>query len=153
MTKPGFDLEALQRQVGETTSPGPWLRIDQAMIDQFADVTFDDQWIHTDPARARAESPFGGPIAHGLLVFSLIPKLIQGQAPWTQMGGTGINYGAERVRYIAPVPAGARVRARQTLLSVESYEEGVKLLTRVEVELEGSDKPACVAELILIILP
>ena len=153
MTNAPFDMDALKAQLGETAPPGDWLTLEQSMVDTFAKLTGDEQWIHTDPERARAESPFGGPVAHGLLVLSVIPKLTLGHAPWLEMGSMGVNYGADRLRFISPASVGARIRAKQTLISVEPYAEGAKIVTRIEVEKEGADKPACVVDMIGLIFP
>lgn len=144
------DVEALAARVGETFGPGDWVTVDQAMIDAYAEISGDHQWIHVDVDRCAAESPFGGTVAHGLLVLSLVPLLV-GEAPWLE-AKAGINYGSDKVRFIAPVRAGSRVRAACALTAVEPYGDGARITSRVTVEIEGSDKPACIADMIGIVL-
>jgi acyl dehydratase len=120
------------------------MEITQERIDLFADATGDHQWIHVDPERA-AQGPFGATIAHGYLTLSLIPTLGGGRLPVTG-AKMGINYGLDRVRFIAPVKAGSRIRARRKLLEVKEGEGFVQLKVEVTVEIEGQNKPACVAE-------
>ena len=135
------DLEAM---VGQELGVGDWVDVDQDRINGFAEATGDHQWIHVDPERA-AQGPFGTTIAHGYLTLSLIPSLGGGGLPVTG-AKMGINYGLDRVRFIAPVKVGSRVRARRKLLEVKEGEGFVQLKVEVTVEIEGSDKPACVAE-------
>ena len=135
------DLKAL---VGQDLGAGEWMEITQERIDLFADATGDHQWIHVDPERA-AQGPFGATIAHGYLTLSLIPTLGGGRLPVTG-AKMGINYGLDRVRFIAPVKAGSRIRARRKLLEVKEGEGFVQLKVEVTVEIEGQNKPACVAE-------
>lgn len=136
-------LEELTAKIGTETGVGEWTTITQDMIDQFADATHDHQWIHVDEERAAA-GPFGTRIAHGFLTLSLIA----GIAPSMDVPGVrmGINYGLDRVRFITPVPTGSQVRARSTLREVAEIAGGVQLKNEVTIELEGSEKPACVAE-------
>ena len=138
------DLGELAGLVGEELGTGPWLRIDQARIDAFAEATGDHQWIHVDPARA-AGGPFGTTIAHGLLTLSLVPFL-SSDVYRVEGSSMGVNYGYERVRFTSPVPVGSRVRARLELLGVEQAGEAARVALRVTVELEGCAKPACVLE-------
>jgi len=148
-----LDLNELKGMIGTTVPPGPWVEIQQPMIDLFAELTGDRQWIHIDVERARRESPFGAPVVHGLFILALIPALTGDGAPWIK-GSVGINYGADRVRFISPVLAGQRVRAEQTLKSVEPYGDGgAKLTMAVVVEIEGNDRPACSVEMIGLIFP
>ena len=124
----------------------PWHEVTQEAIRQFADVTDDFQWIHLDPDRARKDSPYGGTIAHGFLTLSLISHLLReavGTIDGTRMS---INYGLNKVRFPAPLPAGARVRGRCSLLRVEAIEGGVQATWRVLVERDGAAKPCCAAE-------
>lgn len=145
------DINALSARIGESFGPGDWLTIDQPVIDAFAELTLDRQWIHIDPDRARSESPFGGTVAHGLLIASLIPHLIEG-APWL-LATMGVNYGIDHMRFITPVTAGSRIRAQSRLERVEAYgERGARIATKVTVEIEGASKPACVAEMIGLLL-
>jgi acyl dehydratase len=137
-------LDDVRAKVGEELGVGEWHEVTQDRINTFADATGDHQWIHVDPERAK-DGPFGTTIAHGYLTLSLIPSLGGGSLgiPGTKMG---INYGLDRVRFIAPVTVGSRVRARRKLLEVTEGKGFVQLKVEVTVELEGSNKPACVAE-------
>ena len=137
-------LADLQALVGQEIGLSDWLAIDQRRIDLFAQATDDHQWIHVDAARA-AKGPFGLTVAHGFLTLSLLPPLF---ASGFSIGGIGmgINYGLNRVRFPAPVRVGSRLRGRFSLLSYEPLEGGAQLTVKVTVEMEGSDKPACVAE-------
>ena len=136
-------VEELSSRVGEEIGVGEWVQISQDHINGFADATGDHQWIHVDKEKAKA-GPFGSTIAHGFLTLSLIPAI----APTVDVPGVrmAINYGLDRVRFITPVPVGSRVRARSVLRDVSEVPGGVQLKSEVTIELEGSDKPACVAE-------
>jgi len=139
-------IAELQELIGSELGPTDWVQVTQEDIDRFADVSRDHQWIHVDPERAARESPYGTTVAHGNLTLSLIdffrPQLIQNRG--VKMG---INYGFNKVRFPAAVPAGSRVRARAELLSVEELGEGWwHVVTRYTVEGEQSEKPVCVAE-------
>lgn len=137
----------LEAMVGQQVGVSEWVAIDQEKINRFADVTGDHQWIHVDPERA-AKGPFGATIAHGFLTLSLLPKLA-GDAVKIHDQKMGVNYGLNRVRFTAPVRAGSRVRARSTLAAFEPLpNNGAQVTTSVVIELEGSEKPACVAEAI-----
>ncbi len=142
------DLEQLRQVVGQEVAVSEWLTLAQDRVDRFAEATDDRQWIHVDRERAAA-SPFGGTIAHGFLTLALIPHLLNTTLalPGARMT---MNYGLNRVRFTAPVPTGKRVRARFVLLAIEDAKgDALDLIWRVTVELEGSERPACVAELIL----
>lgn len=142
--------EELLEAVGTHLGYSEWVQIDQARIDQFASATGDHQWIHTDPPRA-AEGPFGTTIAHGFLTLSLIPML--SWQVYRIAGATmGINYGSNKVRFPAPVPVGSRVRAGVEILSVTPGAAGYQVITRVTVQSTSSDKPACVAETITLVM-
>ncbi|HEY7490379.1 MAG TPA: MaoC family dehydratase [Candidatus Tectomicrobia bacterium] len=138
-------LEELKTYVGKEIGVSNWCEVTQAMINTFADATGDHQWIHVDVERAQKESPYGGPIAHGFLTLSLTPKLV-----WDvyKVDGVkmGVNYGVNRVRFPAPVPAGSRIRARVKLLELQEIEGGAQAVTQVTFEHEGHEKPVCVAE-------
>ncbi|MGZ8378639.1 MAG: MaoC family dehydratase [Gemmatirosa sp.] len=137
---------ALAQHIGQEVAVGDWLEVGPERVQRFADATDDHQWIHLDAARAAAESPYGGPIAHGLLTLSLIVPLVQ-QA--VDIGGVGmtVNYGFDKVRFPAAVPVGARVRARVAVAAVEAAKDGSTQVTwRVTIEREGGDKPAVVAD-------
>ncbi len=138
-------LEQLQGEIG-TTFHSEWLLVDQAMIDRFADVTGDHQYIHVDPERA-AGTPFGGTVAHGFLLLSLLPRLQATMPrPRTQEFRMSVNYGFERVRFVSPVRSGSRVRTGSTLVSaVEKRPGHLQLLSEVTMEIEGSEKPALTA--------
>lgn len=127
-----------------------WVSIDQAMIDTFASLTGDDQWVHVDTARAAREMPHGKTIAHGLMLLSLIPGLLREIYAITERG-TGLNYGYDRVRFISPVPAGSRVRLALTLVAAEPHELGTRIVTDAALELEDSEKPALIARNILLV--
>ncbi len=139
------DLAALKDLVGKDVAVTDWVEISQARIDRFAEATEDRQWIHVDPARAAAESPFGSTIAHGFLTLSLLPHFL---ALALRMEGVrmGVNYGLNRIRFTAPVPVGSRLRAGFTLAAVEDIAGGAQTTWSVAIEREGSDKPVCVAE-------
>lgn len=139
-------MDALRELIGQELGPSEWITITQDDIDRFAEVSRDFQWIHTDPERAGRESPFGTTVAHGNLTLSLIDG-IRGQLIKQKGIVMGINYGWDRVRFPAPVPAGSRVRARAEVLSVEPLEGGwYHVVTRFTIEREGGDKPVCVAD-------
>ncbi|MEW6695258.1 putative enoyl-CoA hydratase 1 [Tepidimonas thermarum] len=141
-------FDALAAAVGTEVAVTDWLTITQARVQQFADATDDHQWIHVDPERA-AQGPFGGPIAHGFLTLSLLPKWL-GESVRVLGVGMAINYGTNRVRFTAPVRVGSRVRARLALQSLERIApDGVHLCWLATVEIEGQPKPACVAELLV----
>jgi acyl dehydratase len=141
----------LLQHVGEELGPSEWLTVTQEMIDKFADATGDHQWIHVDVERAKKEMPGGKTIAHGYLTLSLLPRL----APTlmkVEKRRRGLNYGSNRVRFTAPVPAGARVRLRQKLVKVEPVEDnGFRVTSEMTMEVEGNSRPAMVAETLGII--
>ena len=146
-------LEFLQPKLHTEMHVGPWLTIDQERIDRFAEVTGDVQWIHTDPERARRESPFGATVAHGYLTLSLLPFLTESNHPdFFRKNYPGmqmrVNYGLNRVRFPAPVVVGSRIRARTVLQEIGKVGEAVQITYLITVEIEGGDKPACVAEFI-----
>ncbi|MWB99372.1 MaoC family dehydratase [Agromyces seonyuensis] len=144
------DVAELEARVGERIV-GEWFEIDQHRIDAFAEATLDRQWIHVDPERA-ASGPFGSTIAHGYLTLSLLPHLTAGLV---EVGGLAmaVNYGLDTVRFLAPVPAGSRVRAVVEIASVAPSSNGVRLGQSVTVELEGAERPALVAGTIALLVP
>lgn len=145
------NVDALKAAVGEVLGTSEWVTIDQDMIDRFAGVTGDDSWIHVDRERAKS-SPWGTTIAHGFLTLSLITNL--GRHIYrVDNVSRRLNYGCNKVRFPAPVPAGSRVRARLKILKVEDAAKGVLLTNEVTVELEGSERPACVAEQVAMLFP
>ncbi len=134
--------------IGANLGISRWVDIEQSRIDAFADVTMDHQWIHVDVEKARSESPYGATIAHGFLTLSLIPGVSKDNYR-VENAKMGINYGLNKVRFLAPVTAGSRVRVRSELLdAVKVAEDTVNLTVRHTVEIDGADKPAAVAELI-----
>jgi acyl dehydratase len=137
-------IDGLSALVGHELGTSPWLAIDQARIDQFAETTLDRQWIHVDPERAGA-SDLGSTVAHGLLTLSLIPQF--SRQIYTVTGVSRIlNYGFNRVRFPAPVRPGDRIRNKATLVSVTPSGTGVQVVINHELQLEGATRPACVAE-------
>jgi len=139
------DVRTLCDKVGQEIAVSDWLEITQDRINQFADATGDHQWIHVDAARASAESPFKKTIAHGFLTLSLMSTLIRDAVTFSGVR-MAINYGLNRVRFVAPVPSGSRIRAR---IAVGAYEEtgtALQVTWSVTVERDGGDKPCCVAE-------
>jgi len=139
-------MEELRSVIGQEIGVGDWFEVSQTLIDTFADLTCDRQWIHVDPERAKVESPYGSTVAHGFLTLSLVSQL-HGQAVRIRGDHTrAINYGFNRVRFPAAVPAGARIRIHSTLEAVEEIPDGVQLTWAVSVEIESHPKPALVAE-------
>ena len=137
----------LKDAVGQHLGVSDWLQIDQDRFNQFAEATGDHQWIHVDPERAK-DGPFGGCIAHGYLTLSLV-NLFLPQIVEVQGISMGVNYGADKMRFPAPVPVGSRVRGSAELIKAEDVKGGaVQSTVRVTVEIEGSDRPACVIETI-----
>lgn len=138
-------LSDLAACIGQEVAVSDWLTITQQQVNLFADATGDHQWIHVDPEKAAA-GPFGGTIAHGFLTLSLLPKFFESSFEIIE-SRMGVNYGLNKVRFMAPVPVGSRLRARMTLLSAEPIEgNGLQMAWNVTVEREGADKPVCVAE-------
>ncbi|GBH25939.1 MaoC family dehydratase [Burkholderia vietnamiensis] len=141
--------QALRALVGAGPFASGWVEIDQRRVDGFADATGDHQWIHVDPERARRESPFGGPIAHGFLTLSLIPALMTDARRFEQK--MGVNYGLNRGRFLKPVPVGARVRALFAMKeAADAAQGGVQVTWRVSMQVEQADAPmlVCAAEFI-----
>jgi acyl dehydratase len=134
----------IEQLIGEDLV-SPWLEIDQARIDEFARATDDSQWIHTDPERAAA-GPFGTTIAHGFLTLSLVVPLFDQALPELEGYGMTLNYGLNRVRFTSPVPVGGRIRGRFRIEDVEEVASGKQARVAATIELEGQEKPACVAE-------
>ncbi|MGF6571070.1 acyl dehydratase [Paraburkholderia sp. GAS333] len=141
------DAEALRAQVGAEPLVSEWMTVDQARVDLFAEATGDHQWIHIDPERAKRESPFGGPVAHGFLTLSLIPALLGKTIAIKQR--MGVNYGLNRVRFTSPVLVGSQLRAKFVVESVTEVDSnGVQAVWNVTLERQGSERPVCVAEFI-----
>ncbi|KXO93996.1 MaoC family dehydratase [Tsukamurella pseudospumae] len=143
-------LEELQAAVGEHLGYSDWVEIDQKRIDMFAEATGDHQWIHVDPEKAKA-GPFGTTIAHGYLTLSLIPMLTW-QIYTVEGTKMGVNYGSNKVRFPAPVPVGSRVRAGVELLSVTPGGGGQQVIAKVTIEIEGGERPACVGEIVSVVV-
>jgi acyl dehydratase len=135
----------LLQHVGRELGPSEWMTVDQAMIDKFAAATGDHQWIHVDVERAKRDMPGGKTIAHGYLTLSLVPRMAQTLSRVKQRS-RGVNYGSNKVRFITPVPAGARIRLRQRIAKVEEIPGGVRITSEMTVEVEGQARPALVAE-------
>ena len=136
----------LRERLGQEVAVGDWMQLTQERINQFAEATDDRQWIHVDPARAAAESPFKSTIAHGFLTLSLVSVLTRKAMTWSGLR-MAVNYGLNRVRFVAPVPAGARIRGRFSPIALEDAAGGsVQVTWNVTIEREEGDKPAAVAE-------
>jgi acyl dehydratase len=138
----------LKQHIGKTLGPSDWITVDQAMIDKFAEVTGDHQWIHVDVERAKKEMPGGKTIAHGYLTLSLLPRM----APTllkVNKRKRGVNYGSNKIRFTNPVPAGSRIRLKQTIKNVEDVpDNGVRITSEMVIEVEGQERPALVAEVL-----
>jgi acyl dehydratase len=150
---PQYSMASAPQFVGRELGASEWAAVDQDRIDAFASCTGDRQWIHVDVARAKRESPFGGPIAHGYLTLSLLAAMVMELGIIPSDAATGLNYGLDKVRFIAPVKAGARVRTRANLVAVEPQRGGrVLLRLNCTLEIEGEAKPALVAELLCLLI-
>jgi hypothetical protein len=139
------DIDALRAYVSDEFGPlGPEVEVSQAMIDQFAELTGDQQWIHVDVDRAKRESPFGTTIAHGFLTLSLLAgRATAGPASFRLVGhGNAVNYGSDKLRFLSPVPAGSKVHTRSRLVSVEAGGKGTRLETENAIHVVGSERPA-----------
>ena len=143
-------LSELPGLVGQEVGVSDWLEITQDRVNRFADATGDHQWIHVDIERATKE--LGGPIAHGYLIVSLIPFLARNIVVY-QGVGRGINYGSNKVRFTNTVPVGSRIRMRLKVLSCEARGPGLQVINQCTIEVEGQERPACVAETIAILYP
>ena len=140
-------IDELKAKVGEHLGYSPWMEITQERVNLFADATGDHQWIHVDVERANAESPFGGPIAHGYLTLSLAPTLLP-QVVQVHGFPMAVNYGAGKVRFPSPVPVGSNLRIGAVLDSVDDVKGGVQVQMTLTFEVEGATKPSCVAEVL-----
>jgi len=145
MTQVASALEELRKLEGTELGVGDWFEVTQDRINTFADATNDHQWIHVDEKAAK-DGPFGTTIAHGYLTLSLIPGLGGGGDLPISGAKMGINYGLDRVRFISPVPVGSKVRARRKLIEAKEVPGGLQMKVEVTVEIDGQNKPACVAE-------
>ena len=147
-------LSQLGEHVGRELGVSEWVAIEQARINAFAACTGDHQWIHVDVERAKRESPFRSPVAHGYLTLSMIASLSMEIGIIPKDAAAGLNYGIDKVRFLAPVPAGARVRLRVSLVGIEPREGGQTVMkTRNTLEVEGSEKPALIAETLALLIP
>jgi acyl dehydratase len=140
-------IEGVKELVGQHLGYSDWREVTQEQVNLFADATGDHQWIHVDPERAAKESPFGTAIAHGYLTLSLVPVLLGGVMRGEGIS-MGVNYGVNKLRVPAPVPVGSKVRAGATLASVEDIPGGAQVSMDVTVEVDGQDKPSCVAQVV-----
>ena len=140
-------VEGVLAVVGQHLGSSEWVTITQEQVNLFAEATGDHQWIHVDPERAKRESPYGGPIAHGYLTLSLLPMLVP-QIIDARGFRMGVNYGAEKIRVPAAVPVGSRVRAVATLDAATPFEGGVQMNLGISIEVEGQEKPAMVASIL-----
>jgi len=145
------DVPAFCAAVGEHLGDSSWITVTQERINLFADATGDHQWIHVDPVRA-ADGPFGSTIAHGFLTLSLVPVLMA-EVFTVEKVALFMNYGSNKVRFIRPVPVDSRVMARCSLTGIEEIDLGVRATMTVEVHMEDGGKPACIAEMITVVVP
>jgi acyl dehydratase len=153
MTIAGYTMTTIPAFVGRDLGITDWATIDQDRVDRFAACTGDHQWIHVDVARARRESPFGGPVAHGYLTLSLVAAMVIELGVIPPDAASGLNYGLDKVRFLAPVRSGARVRLRACLLSAESLAGGRMLLKlQTTLEIEAEPKPALIAEMLCLLI-
>ena len=149
-----FTLAGLSERVGQELGVSDWVAIDQKRIDTFAACTGDHQWIHVDVERSKRESPFRGPVAHGYLTLAMVASLSMQVGVIPSDAAAGLNYGIDKVRFLAPVPAGARVRLRVVLAGIEPREGG-QVIMKIQntLEVEGAEKPALVAETLALLIP
>jgi acyl dehydratase len=150
---PAYGMTTAAAHVGRELGVSDWALVDQTRIDQFGACTGDQQWIHMDVERARRESPFGGPIAHGYLCLSLLAAMLIEIGIIPPDAAVGLNYGLDKVRFLSPVKSGARVRARAVLASAQPQDSG-RMLLKVEckLEIEGEEKPALIAETLCMLI-
>ncbi len=146
MASTTFDgIDQVRAAVGTHLGYSDYTEVTQERVDQFADATGDHQWIHVDVERARAESPFGGPIAHGYLTLAISNELLP-QILEVRGVSLGVNYGVDRIRFPAPVPVGSRLRAGAELVDVSDVKGGIQTLVRITLEVEGGTKPVCIID-------
>ena len=153
MAIPNYSMATVPQFVGRSLGMSEWVTVGQDRIDQFANCTGDRQWIHIDVERAKRESPFGAPIAHGYLTLALVGALVTEIGVIPPDAATGLNYGLDKVRFIAPVKSGARVRLQSNLISAEP-QSGHRVLLKLQctLEIEGEDKPALIAEVLCMLV-
>jgi acyl dehydratase len=150
----GLTLAGLGERIGQELGLSDWVAMDQQRIDAFAACTGDKQWIHVDVERAKRESPFRGTVAHGYLTLAMVAPLAMQIGVIPIDAAAGLNYGIDKVRFLAPVPAGARVRLRVVLAGIEPREGGqVIMKTQNTLEVEGSERPALIAETLALLIP
>ena len=143
-------IEELKSLIGQEVAASDWFEVTQSRINDFADATEDHQWIHIDVERCKKESPFGGPVAHGFLTLSLLPAFKMTD-DWTVTGFRNVvNYGANKLRFVAPVPAGASVHARSRVIAVEPRPMGTMVTRETEIQVVGQQKPAVVYEALML---
>lgn len=143
-----YSKEELQSRVGTEVAISPWLEISQPMIQAFADSTIDHQWIHIDSIRAKKESPYGTTIAHGFLTLSLIPYFLESCMEFP-LAKRAINYGLNKVRFPSAVNSGSRIRGRFFIQEITEIEGGIQVEWKISLEVEGIEKPACVADMLI----
>lgn len=149
-----FTYENMAEMVGKPVDSSNWVEITQDDVNQFAQCTGDHQWIHTDPERAKKESPFGGPVAHGYLTLSLLASMTMDMGIVPANTAAALNYGLDKVRFLAPVLVGAKVRLHAKLVSFEKRDNGQYLMKcENTMEIEGSEKPALIAETLAMLVP
>lgn len=146
-------IEQLESAIGQEFGPSPWRQVTQDDVTRFAELTDDLNWIHVDPERAANEGPFGGTIAHGYLTLALVPAIGHQLFTLEGIGGTRLNYGLDKVRFPAPVPTGSRVRGRATITALTPVSAGRQLTVRYVLEVDGGVRPACVADMITLLIP
>ncbi len=152
------DVEALRKKISSEFGPfGDDLEVTQRMIDEFAELTGDRQWIHVDVERAKRESPWKGPVAHGFLTLSLLPRIggsARERAEYEIVDhGSVVNYGSDKLRFLSPVPAGAKVRARSRLAEVQATPKGTRAVREIAVHVAGSERPALLYQMIILYQP
>lgn len=145
-------LDEVRAQAGNEVGVSGWHEITQEMVDRFADVTGDHQWIHTDPERAKDESPFGSTIAHGYFTLALAP-VVTAEVVAFEGFAFAVNYGLNKVRFPAPVPVGSKVRSRVAINEVQDVAGGAQVTLKLTFEREGGEKPVCVAESLVRLFP
>lgn len=141
------DIEDLKTMVGQEIGVSDWIKVTQERVNTFAEATGDHQWIHVDPERAKKESPYGGPIAHGYLTMSLAPYFLQ-QIMEIKKKRMGVNYGLNKVRFPSPVPVGCKLRMKAEAAEIEEINGGIQIVIKMTFEVEGKEKPCCIAEAI-----
>ena len=150
------DIAAIEKHVSQEFGPfGGELEVTQKMIDDFAELTGDRQWIHVDVERCKRESPFGGPIAHGFLTLSILPRLAATARDEYALVGMGnvVNYGSDLLRFLSPVPSGSKVHSRSRLAAVEATPKGTRVAREIAVHVVGNEKPALLYSMILLYQP